>query len=290
MVESLAQMLNWQVYDNADYGLTENPIWDKKRNGLWWIDIPQQTVHFKSPNYTTQNYYLNEQPGCLWLNGDCVFIAGRSAIWQLDIKLKQFSKILNAPFDSNNQRFNDCAQRQKNNIQTIVIGSLIDNKQSPQASLFHYYQGKLKILQSGFTTINGIGFLSYTQLIVADTFSRLIQQFTWDNQLLEISNHKTLWYQPESLARPDGLWTYQQKLYFCMFEGQHIMQLNLDLSINCLQVPVFCPTKITCGGINDELIFMTSAGNLRTQQEQLNYPQSGKILYCAKEDFLSQFI
>ena len=282
------QNVNWQVFATGDFQLSENPLWDTQLNGLWWLDIPGQAVFFKRLNQPSLRYDLSEQPGSLWLSNEHIYIGARQHLWRLARATiaQTAERLQSAPFDGFNQRFNDAYS----SADTTIIGSLIDDKSSATASVYHFHQQQLHELISGFTTVNGLGLLDAQTLIIADTFSRFIGSYHFDAQKQHCQLQQTLWHQPDSLARPDGLLIYKQQLYFALFEGQSIMHLDARTSdTNCQKVPVFCPTKLCLGGANNEYVFMTSAGLNRSEAERQTFPLSGQVLYAPAADFFAGF-
>ncbi len=270
---------SWQVFADGDFGLTENPVWDSSRQGLWFIDIPKKYVHFKMFEGALQSWKLPEEPGALWLDGDKVLVAAQYHVFCYNTADSCFDTYQKAPFHNSNMRFNDCAQALSGQI---AIGTLIYDKSMPDATIFLYDSGRFYPLSidANITTANGLGFSADgRQLFFADTFSRMIGVASIDNH--QTVHTRTLWHKNEQLARPDGLLIHGDQLFFALFEGGCLMQLDKDgTEIATFPTPVLCPTKATIGGDKQQWVFLTSAGTVRSDEEQLQFPLSGKVLYA----------
>ena len=304
--------IHWQVFADGNFQLSENPLWDHQLNGLWWLDIPGKSVHFQAFNQEPTVWKLDEQPGALWIDGDRVWIAARQHIYSLDraVNLTIVQPVLQfkSPFDGKNQRFNDVAS----SADLTLIGSLIDDKSTPSASIYAWTnQSKnqstapVTTVFTGLTTANGLGIIDSNNVIIADTASRHIGWYQRSHEPT-YQCRQVIWQQPQSIARPDGLLIHQQQLYFAMFEGAHILRLSMDfndlknisdsnnteipaITSSKQSVPILCPTKLCLGGQQQEWVFLTSAGCVRPIAERQQYPLSGKVLYAPSELFLNAF-
>ena len=235
----------WKVFADGVYGLTENPVWDKKLHGLWFLDIPQKKIHFQAFNQKLKHWQLDEEPGALWLSNGQVMVAAQHHIFRLNEVSNCFEKTAPIYDNGNNKRFNDCATSESGKV---VIGSLVYDKSSPEAKVFSYEDNVLIPIIEGITTANGLGFSQdEASLYFADTAARKIGKI--DCASLKSNEDKTkpkiIWHKPEQIARPDGLLVLGSQLWFAMFEGGELMCIDSQGEENArLSLPVWCPTKV----------------------------------------------
>lgn len=265
--------------------LGESPLWSATEQALYWIDIPDCTIHrLHSGTGTHQSWPVPAQPGSLCLHaGGGLVVALRTGLYHLNTVSGALAMLSPAPYDTTVIRFND---GRCDNQGRFWTGSLYEPKTHAGATLYRYHRGKLHDMGCAVTTSNGVAITpDNTLLYHADTAAHLIRryQLSHNGDIMQQEVWQTFPSDKTSAAyigRPDGATIDADGNYWiAMFEGGRILQFSPQGDILAdIALPVRCPTMVTFGGDDLRTLFITTARRGRPDDELARYPLSGCVL------------
>lgn len=266
--------------------LGESPLWHADTQTLYWIDIPGKALHrFNTLSQQHTHWSLPTEPGCIALhdNGGLV-IALRSGLVHFDPSTEQTTPILPSPFDPAKQRFND---GRCDALGRLWVGTIHEPKDHPGATLYTIAQGTVLDTGHAVLTSNGVAFSTDgNTLYHADTPAHIIRAYDVDTGSARTSNPRVFAQfnadksSPDYAGRPDGAAVDSENNYWvAMFEGGRILRFAPDGTLlETIKVPAMCPTMVAFGGPDLRTLYITTARNMRSEQELAQYPLSGCVL------------
>ncbi len=241
-------------------GCGENPLWDDRRNLLFWCDIPQGHIFSFDPKSNSHRTVaqLGQECGAFSLeeSGDLLLLlTGDAALLNPDTggvtPLRQ-------GFLTNSERFNDCIATANG---TVFAGT-VDWSQKTRGGLFHLHQDFENHRITGNSNCsNGMGWtLDGRGLYWIDTTPHNIWRFDFDPQTGELSNQR-LWLHTLDAA-PDGMTTDTDgHLWIAFFDGPFIRRYDADANlIEQIDFPAKHVTSCIFGGENRDELYVTTGG------------------------------
>lgn len=264
----------------------ECPLWHPDEAVLYWIDIPDCTVHRHDPaTGEHRRYALPTEPGCIVRSArGGLIVAMRSGIARLDTGTGTVSMLLPAPYDTTTTRFNDgrCDASGR-----LWVGSMYEPRDRPAATLYCLDRGVLRDAAHLVTVSNGVAFSADgTTLYHADTTAHAIRAYAFDGASGRASNGRLLRQfstdksSPAYGGRPDGAAVDSEGAYWvAMFEGGRLLRLDANGDIlQQIDLPVRCPTMMAFGGADLQTLYITTARHNRSAEELERLPLSGCVL------------
>lgn len=240
----------WQALFAHLFQLGESP---RAAHGqLRWVDIQAKTLHrikidtlfnsSASPAFDT--WQLPDQVGCVVPTDDpAIWVGcGREGIWHLSDD-GEHRKIIDAPFDSTWQRFNDgCVDEWGR----LWVSSLIDDKRAPLAGVWCLAQDRLYPVFTGLTTGNGMAYsAAHRKLWLADTTARSIHRYDVSDQAFTLQADGWVYHYTEGKQRPDGACMLDSDHYaVAVIEGRRLDVFNIASAqpVSAIPVPLEKPT------------------------------------------------
>ncbi|MFC0180890.1 SMP-30/gluconolactonase/LRE family protein [Thorsellia kenyensis] len=262
--------------------LGECPRYDERTQILYWVDITAPAIHaYNTLDNTHTVYATHEHVGCFALHEQGGFIAGmRSGIWYLDAQAKPIKKLADNPTDNSITRFNDGRADAKGRF---WLGT-VDEDKSQSVAAFYCFDGKqLTQFKSGLLTSNGVAFSPDNQYLYhSDTPRFTIYRHAFNLEEGTIDEGETFLSMPREIygtGRPDGAAVDSEGYYWsALFEGNAIIRVSpAGEIVATYPIDVKCPTMCAFGGENLDILYVTSASIGRSQEELLQFPDSGKL-------------
>jgi sugar lactone lactonase YvrE len=264
--------------------LGESPRWAHQQ--LRWIDIPGQTLYRLDDfpqQLTPSSLALPDQIGALlptidpslWLG------FGRQGIWKIhDHQAPELW--LNAPFSSQEQRFNDGRSDAKGRA---WVSTLVDAR-TPGGKLYCLEQSPLHstMLKSSVDHLivgNGLAFSpDYRRLYLADTRQRCVWHYAFDLNTGELGERHLFVEYTVGTERPDGAAVSEDGHYWvAVMDGARIDRWSPEGKlIHSYSLPVHCPTMPCFAGKDRTLLAVTSVGLERPEEERQS-TLAGDVLF-----------
>jgi sugar lactone lactonase YvrE len=262
--------------------LGECPLWSIAENALYWVDITAPSLNRFEP-MTGRNIAM-PMPASI---GSFAFrarggfvVALRDGIWLADSTGRLERKVAAAPYDSPNHRFNDgrCDPQGR-----FVVGTMNENRDAPDAGLYRLDAAfRLTQLFGGITISNGLAWSPDGRTMYhADTPTHTVRAYDYDAaSASEAPLHGRGFAQwSGETDRPDGAAVDRAGNYWVAFyRGGRVLQLSPRGELTAaFPVPAMCPTMCAFGGEDLRTLYVTSARQLRDDDELARLPQSGGI-------------
>lgn len=285
----------WTRLTTEPDGLGESPFWHPAEQRLYWVDIPGRRVarvavdglRARGP---VEYWSLQEEPGCIApAQGGGLVLALRSGIYRAQQWGGQLHKLVDAPYDTGKQRFNDgkCDAQGR-----FWAGSLYEPKDQALGVLYMLDAQGLHRMADGVTTANGLAWSPDGRTAYwADTAAHHVRVFDCNPATGECSGEHLLHQmalKPDGWAwgsdvpyggRPDGAAVDSEGCYWsAQYEGGRLLRMAPTGQVLAeVPVPALCPTMPCFGGSDLKTLFVTTARHGRSAQELEKYPGAGCI-------------
>jgi sugar lactone lactonase YvrE len=265
---------------DIEASLGECPTWSVDEQSLFWVDINAPSLNRFDP-LTGRNtvWPMPEAIGCFALREGGRFVAAlRSGIWSVDSNGRPKSKIVAAPYDPANYRFNDGRADAQGRF---WAGSMNEKRDSNSAQLYRL-DTKLNLTSmiSGIMVSNGLAWSPDSLTMYhADTPTRSITAWDFDPLTGDIANRRVFAQFPGEYDRPDGGVVDREGCYWSAFYGGgKVVRLSpRGETMAEFPLPAMCPTMCAFGGPDLKTLYVTTARQRRDKDELLRLPQSGGI-------------
>lgn len=261
--------------------LGEGPIWDWKKQLLFWVDIEGCRLHRYDPTTKKKRYWqFDEMPGAAapMHNGN-MLLALETGLTTFDFETETQSK--NQVLENTNpkMRFNDGKVGPNGNF---WIGSMHKEFEPQTGHLYRVAQNfKTSIAVEKTTISNGMAWSSDRKsffYIDSPTFS--VQVFDFDTEKGAISNGRKLFKIPEDYGSPDGMCIDSEDMLWIAHWGGHcVRRWNPETGQVLEKIEVAAPHVTSCcfGGKELKTMYITTARSGMTDEQLQKYPQSGGL-------------
>ena len=254
--------------------LGESPIWDYRRNCLFWLDIDKGLIQSYEPvSKNVETYQVGKKVGCIAMHENGGFILATEAglsYWNPESGCqKEF-----LPFKHSNK------ENMFNDGKVDPLGRFWIGSKGPKGSsrLWILQENKLNEKISDLTISNGLDW-SVDQGVFyhTDSGDNTIYRYDIDLQTTTLSNRQTF-FRPKK-GTPDGLTIDSEgNIWTAIWDDWQVLQLNpAGEVLSEISMPVQRPTSITFGGQDFHQLFITSASEGLTGSERLEQPYAGDL-------------
>jgi sugar lactone lactonase YvrE len=263
----------------------ESPVWDAKRGGLWWLDIPRGEVHFLDPSNGHDRRWVVGQPvGCLALTreGD-VLLAMRAGLTVANSDLAETPVRWGLPGEPVGNRPND---GRVDSWGRFWIGTMAMDKRPNAGSLYRAdldaKPPEIVRMLDRVSISNGIDWSPEDDLMYyADSPTRRIDVFDWDPAAGMASRRRTFATLSPDDGVPDGLCVDADgHIWVALWGGGAVRRYRPDGALDReVRLSVTNVTSCAFGGSElDELFITTAAGDLNEEQLAAE-PAAGAIFW-----------
>lgn len=268
----------------ANATLGEGPVWDARRNALWWVDIKQQKLHcFQSNNNGDSGqqigqWQLPKQIGCfgLWAEDELI-VALENGIFRFNTVTCSLSRHGSLAPEAGSVRFND---GKVDPAGRFWVGSLDDTDFPASGALYSMTpDGKAHRRLNDIRCANGIGWTADgTKMYFTDSLRRVIWQYDFDRATGEIANQRDFAH-INGPAVPDGLAVDEDGcVWSALWDGGAIARFDPEgREIERIPLPVPRPTSCAFGGQDLRTLYVTSASIGLSAQELIAAPLAGGL-------------
>ncbi|MGD1822990.1 MAG: SMP-30/gluconolactonase/LRE family protein [Pleomorphochaeta sp.] len=254
------------------FELAENPLWLKKNNSFYWVDIEKGDLYkydlninkascILSTNYRIGAFVFDKKDNIILLtNKGLIKVINNDENYKLDNHFL-------IKYELHNARFNDAIC---DNIGRIIAGIKTDNN-SVEGKLIIFEKNKSpRVLLKNIRISNGMGFSKDNKSFYhTDSLERTIFKYEYDLSNATLSNKK-IFYQNNGIGVVDGMTVDNKDNIFSSIWGEgKIIEINKDTSTitNTIKLDCTNSSSLSFGGNNLDKLLVTSALENLSNQE-----------------------
>lgn len=257
--------VNWEVVDAPMGVLYEGPQWIADAGAFQWVDIVGATVHRWDPDAgapaETRKLDLEFVTMALPLDGDRSLVTSRSTLLEYSWTNDRLTPLGEWNFDPD-VRFNDGAIAPGG---AAYLGTMSMQRRLGGAALWRWDQssGDLHAVATGIGISNGLAWVTATEGFYVDSLVPQLDRIRVADDRVQ----RTPWVSFDRPGEePDGLTVdVDGTVLVAIWGGSRIERLSESAGRKQpLAVPCLLPTSVTVGGIDSELLLVTTAGDDET--------------------------
>jgi sugar lactone lactonase YvrE len=273
--------LEFKPLDNTRCTLGEGPVFDDRRDALWWCDIAERAVHgFFLHEDRTETHRFESEVGSIGIaeTGRLV-VALRSEVGLFDPDGGIYQRIAEIEADNPDTRLNDGKVGPDG---AFWVGTMDDRnvaRKDPLGSLYRVdASGKVERKIDGIIVSNGLAFSPDGRIMYhSDSRGPWIDRWNFDAATGEISGRRRIAVLDDETGRPDGGATDATGAYWSA--GVSAARLNRFSPegelLEFYPVPVAGPTMPCFGGPGLTKLYVTSLRVGRAPELLERYPLTG---------------
>ncbi len=261
--------------------LGEGPVWDFKRQSLFWVDIEGcKLLQYIPSKEENKRWPFDEMIGAAvpMQNGN-LLLAMEKGLASFNFETEQLFKLGVLENSDARIRFNDGKIGPDG---ALWIGTM-DKNCGPKAGAFFRVtpslQSTVKIPQTSVS--NGMAWtFDKKTLYYIDSPTFTIRAFDFDLETGSISNAKTVVEVPASYGSPDGMSIDEEDmLWVAHWGGNCVRRWNPQTGKVLDQINVPAPHVTSCcfGGEDLKTLYITTARSGLSQQQLVDFPLSGGL-------------
>jgi sugar lactone lactonase YvrE len=260
--------------------LGETPLWDERKQKLWWVDIERPKLQSFDPatgaveRFPTDATFLGSQ--ALTIDGSHL-LARDLQLYRRDAATASLQ--LFAHFETGlDNRLNDGRVDARGRL---WIGTMDNQLHRPNGSLYRVEtDGTVTRVFSDIIVTNGITFSPDNRTFYfTDTRRYCSWQFDLDLDDGHISNRQVFADYTAARQRPDGACVdVDGGIWTAFFAGGRVVRYRPDGTIDLVvPVPVTNPTCVCFGGADFKTLYITSAAKFLTPEQRASEPLAGGV-------------
>jgi sugar lactone lactonase YvrE len=274
-----------ELYEDARCSLGEGAIWDDCNRLLYWVDINSAELFATDPGTgTTVQRYLSGSLGTkigtvVPRRSGGLAVAFEDRLASYDWETEALEPLVELESDNHENRSNDgkCDPRGR-----LWVGSLCPESNPGSASLYRI-DAELSVhrMLSGITVSNGIVWnRDLTLMYYIDTPTARIDVFDYDDETGSIGGRRVCVEVPGEMGLPDGMTIDEEGyLWVALFYGGRVACWNPDDGrlVAKIKLPVSNVTSCAFGGVNRDVLFITTARLGLPEADLSAQPQAGGL-------------
>jgi sugar lactone lactonase YvrE len=245
----------------------ESPVWDDRRQRLFWVDIREPALHeFNPADGTDRRWEMPAWIGCIGLGEHEIVVALRTGLHAFDPDTGQLHFFAPPPFGSRAFIFNDggCDPAGRFIAGTMYVALDPEPTEGPRTSPLWRYDGggRWVPLSEPVATSNGLAWSPDGRTMYhADTEQHTIWAYDYELESGAASNRRVFAQLDVSDGGPDGAAVDSDGFYWCaVFANGCLLRFDPNGALERrIDLPVRYPTMPAFGGPDLKTIFVTSA-------------------------------
>lgn len=266
---------------NSQATLGEGPVWDYKKQRLYWVDIEGCKLHCHDPgkNHNT-HWKFDEMPGAAapCITGK-ILLALESGLATFDMEheilVHHNALVQNDP----HIRCNDGKCGPDGNFWIGTMHKELEPEAGALYSVDNYYNTRLQIPKT--TVSNGMAWSSDHKLFYyIDSAAHEVVSYQFNKSQGTISHKSLLFEVPESYGDPDGMCIDEEGMLWIAHWGGHCVRRwdpEAGKVLERIDVPAPQVTSCCFGGENMDTLYITTARGGLGSKELGQYPLSGGL-------------
>jgi sugar lactone lactonase YvrE len=284
----VGSLVSFEPLTGRLFELGESPVYDDRRDALWFCDILKGAIHRVSlADNSMKSWTLVAPVGSFGLaESGRLVVALRHAVVLFDPETGHQERIAEIEADlGNDTRLNDGKVGPDG---CFWVGSMDDRGKAAYEPLGSLYRvcadGKVEKKVDGLKISNGLAFSADGRwLFHSDTRGVWIDRWSLDPVSGALSNRQRIAEPSEVDGRPDGAAMDAEGFYWSAgISGQRLNRYAADGRLaGSIPVPVGAPTMPCFGGKGLRTLYVTSLRAGRTADLLARYPLTGAVLVGA---------
>jgi L-arabinonolactonase len=258
----------------------EGPVWDDRRQVLWWIDVKNPRLfHYDPASGDNREFVMPERIGCIALReGGGLIGAFMSGFKWIDPDTGAITPIVDPEPERLGNRFNDgkCDGRGR-----LFAGTMDNAEVECTGTLYRLDPDQsVHVMQTDVHLSNGLGWSPDDRtLYYTDSLRRTIWAYDYDLETGDIANRRTFARVPDAAGVPDGLCVDAQGgVWSAHWGGWRLTRYAPDGRIDrVLEMPVPQPSCPAFGGRNLDVLYVSSAAIEMTPADFAKAPDGGGL-------------
>ena len=273
-------MIDVRCVANPQALVGEGPVWDDRRQALWWIDVKDPRL-FRYDPASGENLELNmpERIGCIALRaGGGLIGAFVTGFKWIDPETGAVTPIVDPEPDRPDNRFNDgkCDRRGR------LFAGTMDNAEIECTGTLYRLDPDLsvQVMCTGVHLSNGLGWSPDDRVLYyTDSLRRTIWAYDYDLETGAISNRRTFARVPEEAGVPDGLCVDADGyVWSAHWGGWRLTRYAPDGRVErVVKMPVPQPSCPAFGGPDLDVLYVSSAAIEMTPADFAKAPDAGGL-------------
>lgn len=262
--------------------LGEGPVWDWRRQRLFWVDIEGEEVHVYDPaTGEDRAVAVGQQVGALALSrSGGILLAVKEGLATFDLDSAQLTMIARPEAHLPDNRFNDgkCDPAGR-----FWAGTLSPTR--GQAALYCLGPDlSLTRKLDGLTISNGLAWsLDHATMYHIDSKAQQVKAYAYDQATGAITDGRVIIEIPVEDGEPDGMTIDEEgMLWIAIWDGSRVGRWDpaSGALIGEVSVPVHRPTSCTFGGPDLGTLYITSARTRLPPEVLAAEPTAGGLFAC----------
>jgi len=265
----------------ADAVLGEGALWDVTEQALYWVDIKGRRVHRYDPaGGGTAQWPVAEDVGSLALRtGGGLVLALRSGFHFLEPATGRTIRVASPEPDRLENRFNDGKTDRQGRF---WAGSMHDPETAPTGALYRLDADLgCRRMIDGIVCSNALCWSPDGRTMYhADTLARVVWAWDFDPDRGEIAHRRTFRQVPEDEGAPDGATVDAEGcVWIAHWNGWRVTRYDpTGRVVRVVRLPVQRPTCPAFGGVDLDVLYVTSASIGLSAEERARQPWAGGLL------------
>ncbi|HDZ15205.1 hypothetical protein LCGC14_0666350 [marine sediment metagenome] len=273
-----------ELFFNIKSILGEGPVWDWRKQRLFWVDIEGRKLFCLDPSTQKHLYWdFKSMIGVAVPTESGSFVlALEQGLSKFDVETEKLTPLNVLENHPHKIRFNDGKVGPDGNF---WIGTMHKEFVPKAGNLYCVDQAlhaSIKIPEN--TISNGMAWSSNTKTFYfIDSPTYEISSYDFDIETSSISNKKSIINVPESYGTPDGMSIDAEgMLWIAHWGGNCVRRWNPDTGMVLETVEVEAPNVTSCcfGEKDLDTLYITTARSGLSQSELQEYPLSGGLFVC----------
>jgi sugar lactone lactonase YvrE len=260
--------------------LGECPVWSVAEQALYWVDINAPALNrFDPATARNTTMPMPESIGCFALRRDGGFVVAlRGGFWLARPDGTLERKVAEAPYDPAQHRFNDgrCDPQGR-----FFAGTMNEKRDANSAALFRLdHDFRVTRILDDLMISNGLAWSPDGRTMYhTDTPTLTIHAWDFDAASGTPANKRVFARFTQETDRPDGGAVDSDGCYWTAFyRGGKVVRISPAGDVlAAFAVPAMCPTMCAFGGPDLSTLYVTSARQLRDDDELSRLPFSGGV-------------
>ncbi|MGB5275497.1 MAG: SMP-30/gluconolactonase/LRE family protein [Flavobacteriaceae bacterium] len=266
---------------DAKATLGEGPVWDWKRQLLFWVDIEGKQLHCHHPeNGKNTNWSFDEMVGAaVPMNNGNLLMALESGMAEFDMESGKLTALGLLENSDPEMRFNDGKVSPNGHF---WIGSMHKKFHPKSGNLYRVHKNRHSAVLIPETAIsNGMAWTSDRKTfyyIDSPTFQ--VMAFDFDASTDTLSNQRVAFTVPNDYGSPDGMCIdVENKLWIGHWGGNQVLRWDPDTGnvLECVRVEAPHVTSCCFGGKQLDSLYITTARSGLNKAQLKQFPLSGGL-------------
>ncbi len=178
-----------KVFDETICSLGEGPLWHPARNQLFWFDIHGNRLHTQEAGKSRSWSFDENVSAAGWVDDSHLLVASETRLFRFNVETGSDEDVIGLEADQPDTRSND---GRADPWGGFWIGTMSKQEQTPDGSIYRYYNGRITPLWGGMTIPNAICFApDKSYAFFCDTIDNKIKRVALDHDGWPIADPMT---------------------------------------------------------------------------------------------------